>query len=139
MAGPLVEVDTTIRAIDLDVQRGLYMGENVTLRLCIPDENSIGGLGIIREYTEAFNRVTPAEKEIGDGVTVVVDLADIFPQGQIAADIEAAKFLQFVIEGEEGLLYEINKTPAPAQNETQVWRITCATATFKKTYFRTGK
>jgi hypothetical protein len=59
--------------------------------------------------------------------------------GQLAGDIEDAKWIQFVVDGVETPLYELNEVPTVAFNEGQIYRITCKSPTFKQTYFRVGK
>lgn len=139
MAGPLAQVETLLAGINLDVNRQLYMGQNVTLRFLKPQTDGSGGTVVVREYTTSFDRDTDAERERGDGSQIIVDIADSFPVGQLRADIAAAKFIQFVVDGEESPVIEMDEVPAPAFNEGQVYRITCAVPVFKRNFFRVGR
>jgi hypothetical protein len=93
MAGPMVEVDTQIAAVNLDIARQLYMGDDCRLRLIIPDQTQTGGYQVIAEYTEAFDEIDEAEREVADGSTIVFDIADIFdPPGELRTKLDEAGF-----------------------------------------------
>jgi hypothetical protein len=136
MAGPMVQVKTQIAANRLNIRRQLYMGLNPLLRFCKSDQTQVGGVAIIREYDTAFNRAIEAEREIGDGVTVIVDITDVFPAGQLAQDIEDAQFITLVEDGNETAPY--SDIDAKLDRMTQTYRITARTEAVKQTYFRAG-
>lgn len=140
MAGPMPVIDTLLAGVGLDVSRQLNLGDDVILRLIKPDQTQIGGIGIIRDYSNSFDRIPEAEAETGDGSSIVFDLADNqFPEGQVEGDLEDAEFVQLVVDGVGGPLYPINDAPKPAINKAQVWRITCQDVTFKQTFIKVGK
>lgn len=139
MAGPLTEVKTTVAGVRLDVKRELSMGAVVTMGLYEPDAAEVGGVGLIRVYTNGFCRIPEAEREIGDGRTVIFDIADSedYPVGQLQADLKTPDLLLLLTEDGAQTWYSPTDTPKPAGNEAQVYRITCVERTMKQRYMRT--
>lgn len=140
---PLIIIDTQTAAISLDVNRRLNMGIDCRLRFVVPDQNVVGGVRILHEYKQGFDRMSEVEREVGDGKTVIVDIADLavvgtYPVGQLRQDITMGKSIQFYIDGVVTQLYEMNDVPDPAFNEPQVYRIVCGTETLKRTYVKAG-
>jgi hypothetical protein len=69
MSGILAQIDTQVGSINLNISRMLNMGQNCALRFIKPQDDGSGGTELIRAYTESFDRISEAEKEIGDGST----------------------------------------------------------------------
>jgi hypothetical protein len=136
MPGPLVIVKNQVMANRLNVRRQLYMGLNPLLRFCKSDQTQTNGIAIIRQYDNAFNRVIEAEREVGDGVSVIVDIADIFPAGQLGQDIEDAEFITLVEDGVETAPF--GDIDISFDSMTLTYRITANTEGIKQTYYKAG-
>lgn len=145
MPGPMVAVETQTAAVGLDVNRTLTLGVGARLEFYVPDQQAEGGMRLVRAYTSAFDRVPEAERERGDGRSVVFDIADVFPAGQVAADLGQKdlylRWVEFDAEGAElpSEFCKVNEVPRPAAGTAQVWRVTAMTRTFKQTYFGIGR
>lgn len=140
MPGPMVEVDTEIAAVNLDVARQLYMGDDCRLRLIVPDQTQAGGYRVIAEYIEAFDEMDEAEREVADGSTIVFDIADIFdPPGELRTKLDEAGFIQLYVDGVTSDIMQMNDVPEVRSSEGQVYRITCGSTTFKQTFMRVAR
>lgn len=129
MAGPLVEVDTIVAGIVLDVDRQLRLGPDSTLEFIKPNTNEISGWEILRSVNENFNRIAGDEKTRDDGKTIVFEVADI------VGDLKETLRTKELYLRCNGVIYKVDEIPQIADNEAQVYTIYCRMRTLKTTYF----
>lgn len=142
MPGILPTVDTLVAAVaDYDVDRPLTMGIGAALEFWTPDATAMVqeplGLRLVRRYEQSFNRDTDAERERGDGKSLVFRIADYgFPEGQLREDLaQKSLYLVFFNTPNEGYgFYEVNKVERPAESEAQIYTVIAQTRTFKQKY-----
>jgi uncharacterized membrane-anchored protein len=137
MPGVLVQVRAQTAANRLNIRRQLNMGTDPRLRFCLSDETQPNGVRVIREYLESFTRVIEAEREVVDGVSVIVDIADYpFPQGQLGQDIEDAQFITLLEDGVE--TDPFGDIDVSFDGMSLTYRLTAKTDSTKQTYYRAG-
>lgn len=133
MAGPLVDVKTQIKSINLDVARELNMGPSKTMEFMVPDSTSITKWNVLLTLTSGFDRKTQKEVTQGDGSSVVFEVAD--PNGDVSNVIGRSSLHVRV----EGIIYMVSDVPPLASNETQFYTLTCKTRTLKTRFDTTKK
>lgn len=143
MAGPLAAVGTITSAVNLDVQRLLYMGQGAALELWTPDASQVVTLGmrLVRRYEKSFNRVVEDESVHGDGAEIVFHIADYgFPVGQLKADLETPNLWVRYFTGtgpQDGPFgfYKVNIAPPVSPVREQVYVVVAMTKTLRKAFF----
>lgn len=140
MLGPMQKVNAQVAAVNFDVSRLLNRPYYKGLLFGKPDAVDGSGMTIIRAYTKAYDRIPEAEENKREGRTVVVDIADVFVAGQLETDVREAEFIGLQIGPAietDVEWYKLNGSPT-ANPDDGVYRLTCGTRTFKRTYFRVG-
>lgn len=130
MAGPLADVGTLTRAIDLNNSRLLNWGRGIILEFLVPDQDQTSGLRVVLTMTKDFDRVTIEETLSDDGKTVVYVVAD---KKNILPAIFELKDLHVRADG---LTLKVAKVPPIGPNEARVYTLTCNERTLRTTYFR---
>lgn len=132
MAGPLVDVDTQIAAVGIEVDRQLYLGADSTLELLRPDSTAPDGLLSLLILTENFTRVTDDETVTGKGKPVIFEAADV--NGNVWP-LTSTKDLYLKCLGET---FEVVDIPKISPVEAQVIRFVCRVRT-RKAVFDEGR
>jgi hypothetical protein len=138
MAGPLVGVNTTVAAINLNVNRLLNLGQTAVLEFGVPDGDEAGGVRILRAYNTNFNRISGDEEIQGDGATIIFHVADSYPipAGQFAADMAQKGLLLRVVNGDPQEWCKVNSVVGPSSDEAQLYVITATARVAQRTYFK---
>jgi hypothetical protein len=136
MPGILADVKTSTRAITLDVKRLLVMGSDPSIGFYKADSTDPTGVVLLHQYTKGFSRVPEDEAEIGDGKTVIFDIADDkLPAGQLEDDIKDSDVIGVTQDGATQW-FSITSSAKPPEGLARVYRLLCAERTFKKRYTR---
>lgn len=134
MAGPLVEVNTIVAGVNLDVSRLLNLGD-ATMRFMIPDTVQFGGWRTVRFVKEAFDRIAGDEETRGDGHSVVYQIAATQANAGIG-DTLRLKDLHVEVLSQ---IYSVANVSPLAPNEAQVYTLTCKTRTLRDKFFDNKK
>jgi hypothetical protein len=123
--GPLVQVDTIVAGINLDVHRALrYPLGAGPLKFV---NNGPNGWTDVKTIIAGYSRVSDDEVVRDDGATVRFDVADL--DGTLAQTIRDSSHVLF-----QEVYYPIDDAPQPAPDVAQVYNVTCAERTLKKRY-----
>lgn len=127
--GPMVAVNTTVEAVNLDVSRTLGLGASTKMYLIVPDTTQEDNWRTVKIITSGFDRVTLDEVTLGDARSIFYRIAD--KKGNLGP-ILRMKDLHVKVLGE---IHSVSKTDSPAPNEAQVYTLTCKTRTLRNKHF----
>ena len=119
MPGPLVEVNTVVSGITLDVNRQLYLGPDSTIQLIRPKKSEADGWEVLLEITENFDRIVGDEQIRGDGKDVIYQVADV--EGDVGPLLRTK---DLHLRTDTGNLYKVDRVPAIAYTaERELFKI----------------
>lgn len=129
MAGPLVQVNTIVAGVTLDVSRILNLGPDVVLRLVVADTTQFDNLRTVLTVTSGWDRMQQVEQGLKDGNKVVFKIADV--DGTVRPIINT-KDLMIDVDNE---LFDIASVPLINPNSAQVYTLNCRTRNLRRRSF----
>jgi hypothetical protein len=130
MAGPLVEVNTIVAGVNLDISRLLNMGSDVVLRFVVPDTTQSSGFRVVLALVDSWDRARGLEKTRDDKSDVIFKVADI--HGVMPELLE----LDDLHVEQNGIYYTVIHTDPVPESATQVFVITCKDRAKRSTFSR---
>lgn len=137
--GPLVDVDTLVAAVDLDVNRILYWGSDTAIELVVADADQPTGWRVVLDISQSYDRIDSDEEAGPDGEILIFQIANIAGTSALEDAIRTATHVHIVLQA-QGIDYYAPKSGStrPREHEAQVYTIRCNVRKLNKTFFQQG-
>lgn len=137
--GPLIRVRTETRAVALDVRRGLNLPGEATLALVVPDDDEETKWRTLRALARGWNLASSEAAGRGESVSYVFAVADIYPEGELAAQLRTKDLHLLFAVGADLDYMKVNRVPPVPVNRPQVYELTCTGRMLVYTYFKVAR
>lgn len=132
MAGPLVNLDTLLDAVDYNIDRALYLGNDSKIELLIPDADEVDGWNVVQTITASFNR-TQEKNEFNKATEkILFFIADTAGGSTLSTNLRK-KNLSLRSGGE---IFDVAQVDDPEPNKSQVFVVTCIKRKPKQTHYK---